>query len=331
MEDNSLQQIIGTSQVMRKLSEAIRKVAPLDTTVLLYGESGTGKELAARGIHSLSERQEGPFLPVNCGALSGDLLNTELFGHERGSFTGAIRQHQGYFERASGGTLFLDEITEMPLNFQVHLLRTLETGSFMRVGGCREIETDVRIIAATNIEPWKAVKEGKLRHDLFFRLMEFPITLPPLRERGHDILLLARYFLEEFNKTYGAKKRFTEEALQFIAHNRWPGNVRELHNAIHHAFILAETEIDQQEFNVNGGQLQNGSCAQEDLMHSLVGLSIEEVERQLILATLKHFKGDKRQAARCLGVSLKTLYNRLNLIKNTGEERNLKQVVNFFN
>jgi DNA-binding NtrC family response regulator len=322
---DGLQQIVGASKVMRRLYEAIKKVAPVDASVFLYGESGTGKELAARAIHNLSNRHEGPFIPVNCGALSGELLNTELFGHERGSFTGAVRQHQGYFERASGGTLFLDEITEMPLNFQVYLLRTLEAGTFIRVGGYREIKTDVRFIAATNIDPWQAVEAGKLRHDLLFRLMEFPISLPPLRERGGDIALLAQYFLDSFNESYKENKQFTKEAAQFISKNIWSGNVRELRHAIHHAFILAEDEIDEKEFQK--GQLQNNTHHREDFVHSLVGLPIEKVEKTLIIATLEHFQGDKRQAAECLGISLKTLYNRLNLISEKGD---LKNVINFF-
>ncbi|ADE14725.1 sigma-54 factor interaction domain-containing protein [Nitrosococcus halophilus Nc 4] len=329
MKYSGIKQIVGTSKGMRSLYKAIKKVAPLDATVLLYGESGTGKELVARAIHGLSNRHKGPFLPVNCGALSSDLLNTELFGHERGSFTGAVRQHQGYFERANGGTLFLDEITEMPSNFQVYLLRALETATFIRVGGYREIKTDIRFIAATNIDPWQAVEAGKLRHDLFFRLTEFPIHLPPLREREEDAILLAQYFLEGFNEIYKEDKRLTNDALQYISKNSWPGNIRELRHAIHHAFILADDEIDDKDFHKRPFQDNNGY--QENFVHSLVGLPIEEVERNLILATLEHFKGDKKQTAQCLGISLKTLYNRLNLIRNTGREEDQNKVVNFFN
>lgn len=329
MKYSGIRQIVGTSKVMNELYQAIEKIAPLDATVLLHGESGTGKELAAYAIHSLSHRHAGPFVPVNCGTLSSELLGTELFGHEKGSFTGAVRQHQGYFERANGGTLFLDEITEMPLNFQVYLLRALETGTFMRVGGHRQIKADIRFIAATNVDPWQAVEAGKLRHDLFFRLTEFPVYLPPLRERGKDVVLLAQYFLDSFNREYNQNKRFTDDALQFISHNSWLGNVRELRHAIHHAFILANDEITQKDFSKR--QLQDNHCYKETIVHSLVGLPIEEVEKNLILATLEHFKGDKRKTAQCLGISLKTLYNRLNLIKDTGKEDNLNKVVNFFN
>lgn len=325
---NEINQILGFSKATLNLRAAIQKVAPLEATVLLYGESGTGKELAARTLYSLSNRHNRPFVPVNCGALPRELLNSELFGHEKGSFTGAIYRHQGYFEQADGGTLFLDEITEMPLNFQVYLLRALETGTFRRVGGHQEITANVRLIATTNIDPWRAVETGKLRHDLFFRLAEFPLYLAPLRERDDDIIMLAQYFLDSFNKLYKENKRFTNDAVQFISKNRWPGNVRELRHAIHYAFILANNEIDEKEFP---RRLQCNPGHQNKWAHSLVGLSIEEIEKNIILATLDHFKGDKKQAAQCLGISLKTLYNRLNLINGINKEGLNQKAVSFFN
>ena len=205
--------MIGSSPVMQKLYDQLNRVSPTSATVLLVGESGTGKELAAQTIHDLSRRKKRPFLPLNCGAVSPNLIESELFGHEKGSFTGADRQHKGFFERAHGGTLFLDEITEMPAELQVKLLRVLETGTFMRVGTNTPIATDVRVIAATNRNPAKAVTDGKLREDLYHRLNVFPIELPPLRERGTDIEILARHFLDKFNQEEGTKKTFSPAAI----------------------------------------------------------------------------------------------------------------------
>src|ERR671913_384224 len=205
--------MIGSSPVMQKLYDQLNRVAPTSATVLLVGESGTGKELAAQTIHELSRRREGAFLPLNCGAVAPQLIESELFGHERGSFTGADRQHKGFFERANGGSIFLDEITEMPMELQVKLLRVLETGIFMRVGGTQQISSDVRILAATNRDPEKAVSEGKLREDLYHRLNVFPIRLPPLRERGTDIEQLAQSFLDDLNRAEGTSKTFSREAL----------------------------------------------------------------------------------------------------------------------
>src|SRR6266550_4473422 len=205
--------ILGNSPRMQVLYDQLSRVAPTSATVMLIGESGTGKELAAQTIHELSRRRDNSFLPLNCGAVAPQLIESELFGHERGSFTGADRQHKGFFERAHGGTLFLDEITEMPAELQVKLLRVLETGTFMRVGTNTPIASDVRVIAATNRNPAKAVTNGKLREDLYHRLNVFPIAMPPLRERGNDIELLARHFLEKFNQEEGTKKTFSPAAI----------------------------------------------------------------------------------------------------------------------
>src|SRR5712675_2271462 len=236
--------ILGSSPPMQKLYDQLGRVAPTSATVLLVGDSGTGKELAAQTIHDLSRRKKAPFLPLNCGAVSPQLIESELFGHEKGSFTGADRQHKGFFERAHGGTLFLAEITEMPAELQVKLLRVLETGTFMRVGTNTPIATDVRVIAATNRNPAKAVTDGKLREDLYHRLNVFPIELPPLRERGTDIEILARHFLDQLNKQENASKLFAPAAIAALYVHSWPGNVRELKNYVQRAFILADDVID---------------------------------------------------------------------------------------
>jgi two-component system, NtrC family, response regulator AtoC len=300
-------EMLGMSAAMQKFYNQISRVAPTEATVLLLGESGTGKELAAQTIHELSLRHKQAFLPVNCGAISPQLIESEIFGHEKGSFTGADRQHKGYFERASGGTLFLDEITEMPIELQVKLLRVLESGSFMRIGGNQELETDVRVIAASNRDPKEAVAQGALRLDLYHRLNVFPLEIPPLRERGDDIELLARYFLEEFNLAQQANKRLAPGAAAALAGYHWPGNVRELRNHIQRAFILADQLIDAALLTPTG-------LAPPPVGPTLsiaVGTSLAEADRQLIFATLDLCGGVKKRAADMLGISLKTLYNRL--------------------
>ncbi len=300
----------GTSPPMRELYRQIGRVAPTNVTVLLIGESGTGKELAAHAIHELSARRQRPFIAVNCGAISPHLIESEMFGHERGSFTGADRQHKGYFERADGGTLFLDEVTEMPLDLQVKLLRVLETGQFMRVGTNREIGCDIRIIAATNRNPEQAVQEGKLREDLYYRLSVFPLELPPLRERGEDIAFLADRFLQAQNQETGSDKVFSARALAALAQYEWPGNVRELKNYVRRAFIMAEGN----ELNVDLLAPQVSPSGDANLGGQVtvpVGETLAEADRRLILATLERCKGVKKQAAAVLGISPKTLYNRL--------------------
>ena len=235
--------LIGASPQMQKVYDLIGKVAPTEATILVLGETGTGKELVAETVHSLSRRHKEPFLPINCGAVSPTLIESELFGHERGSFTGADRMHKGYFERAHRGTLFLDEITEMPHELQVKLLRVLETGKVTRIGGNEAIPVDVRVIAASNRRPEEAVTSGKLREDLHYRLNVFPIHLPPLRERRDDVDLLAEHFLSLLNKEQATSKDFTRPALQRLRTHNWPGNVRELKNLVHRAYILAEEHI----------------------------------------------------------------------------------------
>lgn len=303
--------LIGNSAVMQKVYDLVVKVAPTDATVLLVGESGTGKEEVAATIHELGRRRGHPFLPVNCGAVPPNLIESELFGHERGSFTGATQLHRGYFERVSRGTLFLDEITETPLELQVKLLRVLETGTLLRVGGDEPVPVDVRVIAASNRSPEAAVKEGKFREDLLYRLNVFPIVLPPLRERNGDIELLADFFLGQLNREEGASKKFAPAAYRRMAAYHWPGNVRELKNMIRRAFILSEELVEMEGLPVGSTSpaIPGILSAPEAIQ---VGMSLAEIERHFILATLEHFGGDKRKAAEVLGISLKTIYNRLN-------------------
>ena len=303
--------LVGKSEPMKRVYEQVARVAGTSVTVFIAGESGTGKELVARTVHDLSRRRARPFLAVNCGAISPNLMESEIFGHERGSFTGAERQHQGFFERAHGGTLFLDEVTEMPAALQVKLLRVLETGTFMRVGSTTPLETDVRVIAATNRDPAEAVTSGALREDLYYRLNVFPIDLPPLRDKTEDIPLLVAHFLQEIGQREGGFKSATPAALARLAQYRWPGNVRELRNALQRAYVMsAGAEIGDQWLprdvlaeparSIGAGTLQVE-----------VGTPLAAVERQVILATLEHYGHQKERTAAALGVSLKTLYNRL--------------------
>ncbi|MGH8259518.1 MAG: sigma-54-dependent transcriptional regulator [Steroidobacteraceae bacterium] len=299
--------ILGSSNRMQSLYDQLARVAPTSATVLLIGESGTGKELAAQTLHELSRRRDTPFLPLNCGAVAPQLIESELFGHERGSFTGADRQHKGFFERANGGSIFLDEITEMPMELQVKLLRVLETGTFTRVGGAQQVASDVRVIAATNREPEKAVGDGKLREDLYYRLNVFAIRLPPLRDRGSDIEQLAQYFLDDLNRLEGTHKSFTRETLARLYQHSWPGNVRELKNYIQRAYIMADDQIE-----CDLGVSESAPKSTDGTTITIrVGTPLEEVERRVTMATLAYCGHVKRKAAEILGVSLKTLYNRL--------------------
>jgi DNA-binding NtrC family response regulator len=299
----------GSSPAMEFLYQQLKRVAITDATVFLAGESGTGKELLAQTIHQLSPRDDHAFTPVNCGAIPAPLIESALFGHEKGSFSGALRQHRGYFEQASGGTLFLDEITEMPADMQVKLLRVLETGSFLRVGGAEEVRVDVRLIAATNRDLEAAVRQGNLRADLMYRLAVFPLRVPPLRERGVDIELLAQHFLNELNEKNDTRKNFSQHALELMRAYSWPGNVRELKNVVHRAFILA---TDILEINDSISELSaRKPTEREGCLNFFVGTPLAEAQREIILATLKHFDGNKRMTAEALGISLKTLYNRL--------------------
>ena len=338
-------QLWGRSVAMQRVYEQISRVAGTGVTVFITGESGTGKEVVAQTVHELSRRRKKPFLGVNCGAISPNLIESEIFGHEKGSFTGADRQHQGFFERASGGTLFLDEITEMPQELQVKLLRVLETGRFMRVGSTQSQETDVRVIAATNRLPMQAVAQGRLREDLMYRLNVFPIDLPPLRERLSDVPLLAEHFLGIIGAQEGQAKRFSPAALTQLGAYRWPGNVRELRNAVQRAYVMARGDLvdtswlPQAAARPAAGDTSTApntdarlDSLASPLAHSAplapvgdaadgapggpllmlpIGISLAQAERTLILATLRHFRHHKERTAAVLGISLKTLYNRL--------------------
>ncbi len=318
--------MIGSSASMQKLYDEVSRVAPTNAAVLITGESGTGKELVAETVHRLSRRRKERFVALNCGAVSPQLIESELFGHEKGSFTGASRTHRGYFERAAGGTLFLDEITEMPLELQVKLLRVLETGMVTRVGAEQETPIDVRIIAASNRDLNAAVEQSKLRQDLVYRLAVFPIRLPPLRERGPDVHLLAEYFLAELNRVEQTEKRFTRAALEMLRSHSWPGNVRELKNVVERAFIMADRDIDRECVPIADA---SPVAASEDAatpsptssIQLSPGMSIDEAERRLILATLEACDGNKEKAAGILKISLKTLYNRLNEYNYNGRTR----------
>ena len=310
--------MVGASLEMRKTYRLIEQAAPTSASVLIHGESGTGKELVAQTIHQISPRAAQPFVPLNCAAIPDTLLESELFGHEKGAFTGAIARRQGSFELANRGTLFLDEIAEMTPATQAKLLRVLQERSFRPLGGQREQSVDIRVIAATNVDPPEAVRQNRLREDLYYRLNVFAIRLPPLRERKDDIPLLIQSFLKEFNARNGrAVVGVSDAAMQILERYNWPGNVRELRNAIERATIVAKGDL------IEPGDLP--TLAQVTAPTSskfgpvlTAGTTVDEVERQLIEITLEHTGGNKTRAAEMLGISLKTLHNKLNRMK--GEE-----------
>jgi DNA-binding NtrC family response regulator len=301
--------LIGKSAPMRQLYQQISQIAATDAAVLVSGESGTGKELVAQTLHDLSPRREATFLPINCAAISATLIESELFGHEKGAFTNAIERHHGCFEQTDGGTLFLDEITEMTMEVQGKFLRVLEERQVRRIGGNANIPVSVRVVAATNREPATAVKDGKLRQDLFYRLSVFHLELPPLRQRGDDIPLLARYFLEFFAAKYG--RPILDWAGDFttaLQSHFWPGNVRELRNAMERLSVLSQGPIlgtsDFQQFCLK---------AVVEERSDLAPMSLAEAERQAIEKGLAATQGNKTQAARLLGITPKTLNAKLAL------------------
>jgi DNA-binding NtrC family response regulator len=304
--------MLGRSAVMQEVLRLVERVGPTDYSVLIEGESGTGKELLAEAVHQCSSRAKQAFLPVNCGAFPDTLIDSELFGHERGAFTGATTSKPGVFEQADGGTLFLDELAEMPLDVQVRLLRVLETQQVRRVGGTRQIDVDVRVIAATNRPVAEALRENLLREDLVHRLSVFPILLPPLRERTEDIEELTQYFLEEAAKREGRDKTLAPATWRALLSYRWPGNIRQLRNAVQHAFVLAEGDTITPDCLPRPIRERTEEVLDEQTSISeFVGSTIAETERRLIEATLQEYGGDKRATAETLGISLRTLYNRL--------------------
>ena len=306
---NDMDRLIGESPEMVEVAEHIRRIAPSQATVMLVGESGTGKEVVAGLLHAHSTRSSAPFVAVNCGAIPANLVEAELFGYERGAFTGAVRQHQGYFERAAGGTLFLDEITEMPLELQTKLRRVLETGRMVRVGGTDEIAVDVRIVTASNHAPEAVIRDRRLREDLFYRLAVFVVRLPPLRQRGDDIEMLARAFLERLNEENGTRKRFDAGTFAVARTHSWPGNVRELKNCVERSYVLCDDVVSLDVQPVRPAR--DGETDPRECVRIPIGTTMADAEREVLLATLKHCGGNKRRTAEMLGVSLKTVYNKL--------------------
>jgi len=297
-------QLWGRSAPMRRVYDRMSRVSRTAAAVLVTGESGTGKEVVAKTIHDLSRRRGEHFLAVNCGAISPKLIESELFGHEKGSFTGADRLHVGFFERANGGTLFLDEVTEMPADLQVRLLRVLESATLLRVGSTQTREVDVRIIAATNKDPQKAVDDGTLRADLFYRLNVFPIEMPPLRDRLDDIGLIAGHFLREISSVEGRQKSFTPEAMARLGEYRWPGNVRELRNIVYRAYLMAPGALIGDPCLP---QPEQAIVAEAPAISLPLGLSLKDVKRRVTVATFEHL-GKREMTAATLGISDKSLY-----------------------
>ncbi len=303
--------LVGASPAMRKLYELIELVAGSDASALITGESGTGKEVVARAIHELSARRDGPFVGLNAAAIPETLIESELFGHDRGAFTGAVRSRAGAFEQANGGTLFLDELAEMPVFLQPKLLRILEERTVRRLGGDREVTLDVRVLAATNYSPLAAMEEGKLRDDLFYRLNVFELRVPPLRERPDDLPLLGHHFVRELSRKHGADVYgLRETTLELLQAYRWPGNVRELRNLIERAVIVArEGWLEPSHFPAYISRQPHR--ADEPVVLLPVGISAAEAEKRLLLKTLEHVGYNKAEAARQLGIDVKTVRNRL--------------------
>ncbi len=301
---------IGQSAAMRRVFELIERVAPAKASVAITGESGTGKEMVARSIHNLSVRRDKPFIAINCASIPPTLMESEIFGHERGAFTGANTRRPGVFELAHGGTLFLDEVGEIPFELQAKLLRVLEEGRLRRVGGKAEIEVDVRVLCSTNRDLKAEIKNSRFREDLYFRLNVFQIVLPPLRDRREDIAILAQHFIEKFNEESG--KHITgmhPEALDVLKNYDWPGNIRELRNAVERAVILCDGDLIQRD------QLPPDMAGKGPERHTFrlsYGLPLDLVEKEYILGTLLRNGGNKARTAETLGVSEKTLYNKLN-------------------
>src|ERR1700758_5339470 len=321
---NDSRELIYRDETMARVVKLAQQIAPSDASVLVTGESGTGKEVVARYVHARSPRARAPFISLNCAAVPESLLESELFGHEKGAFTGAIARRVGKFEEANGGTLLLDEISEIDVRLQAKLLRAIQERVIDRVGGTRPVAIDIRIIATSNRNLAEAVREGTFREDLLFRLNVVNLKLPPLRERPADVLELADYFAKKYAAANGVPVRLlSQEARRTLTLNYWPGNVRELENTMHRAVLMATgaeigpeailtpdgVRIDQQK---NAPAVAHAAFAAEQVSRGLVGRTVAEVERDLILETLKHCLGNRTHAANVLGISIRTLRNKLN-------------------
>ncbi|MEO5926398.1 MAG: sigma-54 dependent transcriptional regulator [Bryobacteraceae bacterium] len=305
--------LIGRSSAMMHVFSMIQQVAPTRASVLITGESGAGKELVARAIHEYSPRSAEPFVAINCAAMPETLIESELFGHEKGAFTGAVERRQGALELAQGGTLFLDEIGEMPMPMQAKLLRVLEDFRYRRLGGKQEMTADVRLISATNRRPEEAIRSGTLREDLFYRLNVFRIELPPLRERMEDIPLIATAMIEKLNQKHGTRVTHLDvDATETLLSHRWAGNVRELRNTIERAVILSgEGPLLRAHLMLHKQRPPEGKSVEQEGLGIRVGMTIEEAERVLLEATLEQTKNNKTRAAATLGISAKTLHAKL--------------------
>ena len=312
-------ELVGNSEPMRQIYALIEQIAPSSASVLITGESGTGKELIARTIHNLSPRKNSPFVAINCSAIPETLMESELFGHEKGAFTGAIARRPGCFELANSGTLLLDEITEMPTLLQAKLLRVLEERTVRRLGSTHEIPIDVRVLAATNKKPHEAVRAGTLREDLLYRLNVITISLPPLSERKEDIPLLAQHLVTQLAAKHNRPARFlSQAAIEALQAYNWPGNVRELRNTIERAVIICSGEQIERHHVAPYPVDQRARSRDEDTITLPIGTPLEEVERQMILRTLQKCAGNKTRTAELLQISLKTLHNKLRLYRERG-------------
>lgn len=332
LKDAQKRLLLGKSEPMRKLEELINAIAPTEAVVLITGESGTGKELAARAIHDASQRRNGPFVAINCGALTESLLASELFGHEKGAFTGAERKHEGLFMQAKGGSIFLDEVGEMPLAMQIRLLRVLQEREILSVGGSKPVPVDCRVLAATNRDLAEEVKAGRFREDLYYRLNVVPVAMPPLRARKEDIPVLASHFAHKFaaanNRVFTG---ISADALSLLQAWRWPGNVRELENVMERAIILMPGEcIDARALpermrsseSEGGAGINNYGYCRLDAEGALP--TLEQVERKVILETLRRLGNNKSEAARALGITRKTLHAKLNRYREIDSDKEFK-------
>lgn len=305
--------VIGQSEIMRKLIEIVNKVVETDASILLTGETGVGKEVFTRYIQRFSKRKDNPFIIVNCAAIPKELVESELFGYEKGAFTGAEKSKLGKFELADKGTIFLDEIGELPIEIQSKLLRVLESGTIQRVGGNKEINVDVRVIAATNRNLKEEVKKGNFRMDLFYRLNVININIPPIRERKEDIPIFIEFFNKRYSKKYNKERiKFTKEAIEYLTDYDWPGNIREIRNFIERLYIIFDTS---KMLDINDIDIMLNPAEKSIKNNEFLAITLEEMEREVILKTLKKYNGNKTKTAKALGISLRTLQYKLKKYK----------------